>query len=79
MTTETTKFEQQRDQLWETLDTLMATKQLTHVKHARYLLRDWMKQHPDDYYSQDAGESLAMMEGALEMLEAQKLAEPVAA
>lgn len=79
MTTETTTFEQQRDQLWETLDNLMATKQLRNVQQARQLLRDWMRQHPGDYYSQDAGESLAMMEDALEYIEAEKAAEAVAA
>ena len=74
-----TEFEEQRDQLWQTLDNLMATKRLSQVRIARQLLRDWMGQHPDDYYSQDAGESLAMLEDALEFLEAEKAAGPVAA
>ena len=79
MTAETIQFEQQRDHLWQTLDDLMATKRLSPVKQARQLLRDWMKLHPDDYYSQDAGESLAMLEDALEFLEAEKAGQPVAA
>lgn len=74
-----TEFEDQRDHLWQKIDQLMAMKQLREVRQARQMLRDWMKQHPGDYYSQDGGEELAMMEGALEIIEAQKLAEPVAA
>lgn len=74
-----TEFEDQRDHLWQKIDQLMAMKQLREVRQARQMLRDWMRQHPDDYYSQDGGEELAIMEGALEIIEAQKLAEPVAA
>lgn len=74
----TADFEQQRDQLWQTLDNLMAARQLMQVKQARRLLRDWMKQHPEDHYSQDAGESLAMLEDALEHIEAEAT-QPVAA
>lgn len=74
-----TEFEDQRDHLWQKIDQLMARKQLREVRQARQMLRDWMRQYPDDYYSQDGGEELAMMEGALEIVEAQQLAEPVAA
>lgn len=72
-------FEVRRDHLWKTIDGMMATKKLSEVRRARQMLRDWMKQHPEDYYSQDGGEEVAMMEEALEIMEAEKAAEPVAA
>jgi hypothetical protein len=72
-------FEARRNHLWDMIDRMMATKTLSEVRRARQMLRDWMVQHPDDYYSQDGGEEVAMMEEALEILEAEKAAEPVAA
>ena len=75
----TDSFEDQQNELWRAIDRLTATRQLSQVKQARQLLLDWMRQHPDDYYSQDAGESLAMLEDALEIIEAEKVTEPVAA
>ena len=74
----TTDFEAERDQLWQTIDSLMAARQLAPLQQARQLLGDWLRQHPDDYYSQDGGEELAMMEEALTLLEAEKVSEPVA-
>ena len=75
----TREFEAARECLWDAIHALKRKKTLHAMREARQLLRDWMKQHPDDYYSQDAGESLAMLEDALEILEAEKLAQPVAA
>jgi hypothetical protein len=72
-------FEASREQLWIAIRQLQRQKTLPAIRQARLLLREWMKQHPDDYYTQDAGESLAMMEEALEIIEAEKSAEPVAA
>ena len=66
-----TEFEDQRRQLWQTIDSLTAAKQLRQVQQARQLLRQWMRQHPGDYYSQDGGEELAMMEDALMLIEAE--------
>lgn len=74
-----TDFETQRDALWQTIDALMAARQLAQIQQARQLLGDWLRQHPDDYYSQDGGEELAMMEEALTLLEAEKAIVPVAA
>jgi|GEM_PF-1591655 len=74
-----TEFEDQRDRLWQRIDTLMATRQLTQLQQARRLLSEWLTQHPDDYYSLDGGEELARMEGALEIIEEEKAAELVAA
>ena len=68
-------FEARRDQLWDTIDRMMSTRKLSEVRRARQMLRDWMAQHPDDYYSQDGGEEVAMMEEALEIIEAEKAAE----
>ena len=72
-------FEEAREYFWKTIHVLKRKKTLSAVHEARQMLRDWMRQYPDDYYSQDAGESLAMMEDALGILEAEKSAQPVAA
>ncbi len=72
-------FEVRRDQLWETIDRMMSTRKLSEVRHARQMLRDWMVQYPDDYYTQDGGEEVAMMEEALKNIETEKVAEPIAA
>ena len=66
--------QQERKNLWIAIRQLKQQKTLTAVREARQMLRDWMKQHPDDYYSQDAGESLAMMEEALIIIDAEKAA-----
>ncbi len=71
-------FEAAREQLWSDIHQLQRQKTLPAIREARQMLRDWMKQHPDDYSSQDAGEGLWMMEEALELLEAEKAARPVA-
>ncbi len=68
-----------RERLWLGIHQLKRKKTLPAIREARQMLRDWMKQHPDDYYSQDAGESLEMMEEALEIIEAEKSAELLAA
>jgi hypothetical protein len=72
-------FEASREQLWVSIRRLQRQKTLPAIRQARQLIREWMEQHPDDYYTQDAGEGVAMMEEALEILEAEKAAEPVAA
>lgn len=70
---------QEKEQLWQTIDSLMATRQLGQVRQARQMLLVWLKQHPDDYASLDVNQDLVRMEGTLEIIEAQKLVEPVAA
>ena len=72
-------FEASREQLWSDIRQLKCRRTLPAIREARQMLRDWMKQHPDDYSSQDAGGELWMMEEALEIIEAEKAAEPVAA
>ncbi len=72
-------LEAAREQLWSDIRQLKRRKSLPAIREARQMLRDWMKQHPDDHSSQDAGEELWMMEEALEILEAEKVAAPVAA
>ena len=72
-------FEARRDQLWDTIDRMMSTRKLSEIRRARQTLRDWMQQHPADYYTQDAGGGVAMMEKALEIVEAEKAAPLVAA
>lgn len=67
-----------KEELWISIRLLKRQKTLTAIREARQLLRDWMRQHPEDVSSQDAGEELAMMEDALETLAAQKAAELVA-
>ena len=73
------KFEVSKEQLWSDIRRLKRQKTLPAIREARQMLRDWMKEHPDDYSSQDAGESLAMMEEALEIIAAEKAAELIAA
>jgi len=73
------EFEARRDQLWDAVDGMMSTRKLSEVRRARQMLRDWMAQHPDDYYTQDGGEEVAMMEQALESIEAEEAAPLVAA
>ena len=45
------------------------------MREASQLLREWIDKHPDDHYSRDGAEEVAMMEGALEILGAEKAAE----
>ena len=71
-------FETRRDQLWDSIDRMMSTRKLSEVRRARQMLWDWMAQHPDDYYTLDGGEEVAMMEEALEIIEAEKAAPLVA-
>ena len=71
-------FETRRDQLWDSIDRMMSARKLSEVRRARQMLRDWMAQHPDDYYTLDGGEEVAMMEEALEIIEAEKAAPLVA-
>lgn len=70
---------EEKEQLWATIRQLKRQRCLPAIREARQMLRSWMAEHPDDYSSQDAGEELAMMEGALEIIEAEKAAEAVAA
>lgn len=62
-----------------TIRQLQRQKTLPAIRQARQLIRDWMKQHPNDHYTQDAGGGVAMMEEALEIIEAEKAAPLVAA
>ena len=71
-------FETRRDQLWDSIDRMMSARKLSEVRRARQMLWDWMAQHPDDYYTLDGGEEVAMMEEALEIIEAEKAAPLVA-
>ncbi len=71
--------EASKEQLWLSIRQLKRQKTLPAIRQARQMLRDWLKQHPDDHSSRDAGEELWMMEEALEVLAAEKAAEPVAA
>ncbi len=64
--------QQKRDQLWIDIHCLQRMKMLSAVREARQMLRVWMSQHAEEYYSQDAGESLAMMEDALVIIQAEK-------
>jgi len=68
-----------KEQLCTSIRQLKRQKTLTAVREARQLLRDWMRHHPGDVSSQDAGEELAMMEDVLETIAAEKAAEPIAA
>ena len=72
-------FKARKEELWSEIRLLKRQKTLTAIREARQMLREWMRQHPHDDYSQDAGESLAMMEEALVIVEAEKMASPVAA
>ena len=72
------EFEATREEFWLSIRQLKRQKTLLAIRQARQMLRDWMRQHPDDHSSQDAGEELWMMEEALEILEAENVAEPVA-
>jgi len=72
-------FEALREQLWVSIRRLQRQRTLPAIRQARQLIRDWMQQHPDDYYTQDAGGGVAMIEEALEIIEAEKAAEAVAA
>ena len=73
------EFEASREQLWLSIRHLQRQKTLPAIRQARRLLREWMALHPDDHYSQEAGEGVAMMEEALEIIEAEKAAELIAA
>jgi len=68
-------FEAHRSQLWQDIDALLNLKKLSAVREASQLLREWIDKHPDDHYSRDGAEEVAMMEGALEILGAEKAAE----
>jgi hypothetical protein len=72
-------FEEEKEHLWITIRQLKSRHHLPAIRQARQLLRDWLRDHPEDLASRDAGEELAMMEEALTLLEAEKAAEPVAA
>ncbi len=67
--------EASKKQLWLSIRQLKRQKTLPAIRQAQQMLRDWMKEHPDDYSSQDAGGELWMMEEALEIIEAEKAAE----
>ena len=73
------EFEAQRLRLWEDIDALLSLRSLSAAREASQLLRGWLRNHPDDSYSREGGEEVAMMEEALEIIEAEKAAEPVAA
>ena len=68
-------FDVAREPLWLSIRQLKRQKTLPAIRQARQMLRDWMKEHPDDHSRQDAGEELWMMEEALEIIEAEKATE----
>ncbi|MBV9851188.1 MAG: hypothetical protein JO250_16080 [Armatimonadetes bacterium] len=68
-----------RRELWQSIRQLKRQRTLPAIRQARQMLRDWMQQHPDDVASQDAGEELAMMEDALEVIQKEHASQPVAA
>ena len=72
-------FEEEREQLWSSVEQLENQRCLPAIREARQMLLAWLKQYPDDYASLDVNQELVRIEGALETIEAQKLAEPVAA
>ncbi len=69
----------EREKLWDAIDTLTRRKTLPALREARQMLRDWMGRHPDDIASADSGEELAMLEEALEIIAKEQASEPVAA
>jgi len=73
------EFETQRQHLWENIDALLSLRKLSAAREASQLLRGWLRNHPDDPYSREGGEEVAMMEEALGIIEAEKAAEAVAA
>lgn len=75
----TQDINEEKERLWTEIRRLKRQRRLPAIRQARQLLRVWMTEHPEDYSSQDAGEELAMLEGALEILEAETAAHPVAA
>lgn len=67
------------DELWADLWRLKRQKTLPAIRQARQMLREWLLRHPEDVSSRDAGEELAMLEEALEIIAQKQTTEPVAA
>ncbi len=67
------------EKMWERIRPLKRQRSLPAIRQARQILRDWMLAHPDDIASADAGEELAMLEEALEIIIREEASEPVAA
>jgi hypothetical protein len=67
------------DEMWAAIHLLKRQKTLPAIRQARQLLRTWLEMHPADVASRDAGEELAMLEEAHEIIAQEHLAEPAAA
>ncbi len=72
-------FEEEREQLWSSIEQLERQRCLPAIRKARQMVCAWLKQHPDDYASLDVNQELARMEGALEIIEEEKAAQLVSA
>ncbi len=68
-------FEAERERLWSTIEQLERQRCLPAIREARQMLIAWLKRHPDDYASLDVNQELVRMEGALEIIDAEKAAE----
>ena len=71
----TEEFYTQRAQLWKAIDLLLGQLELTKVCQARQMLQEWLRQHPDDSYSREAGGIVNSIEAALTEAPAHKAAE----
>ncbi len=75
----TSDFYAQRAQLWDAIHLLLGQAELVTARQARQMLQEWLRLHPDDGYSREAGGIITSMEQALPVPLAGKAAEPVAA
>lgn len=73
------EFYSQRAHLWETIYLLLGQADLTTTRQAGQMLQEWMQQHPDDFYSREAGKVIASLEEALTIPQAEKSSELIAA
>lgn len=67
-------FDEERELLWLSVRQLKRQRCLPAIREARQLLLVWLKQHPDDYATLDVNHELIRMEGAIEIIEAEKAA-----
>ena len=72
MTSQTDDFLMQRAKLWDEIHALFARKNVFSAREAQQLLVQWMRQHPDDVYSQEGGEQVFMMAEAWEIMEGEE-------
>ncbi len=62
-------MEIERRALRRALRNSLVTNTLPAIRAAQDQLREWVRQHPEDYVMRDAGESLALTEDALLVVE----------